>query len=478
MPRNKISCALAAVLVAVLGACSLAPPLKVPDVPAAQSYKEIAPWAAAYPADALPRDAWWKLYGDAELDALQTRLIKRSPDLAAALARYQQSRAISDQAGSGQFPTVFGTANVQRDRQSEMKPLRVLGPNSPNNYRSNTLGLEADYELDLWGRIRNQVAAGSALEQAAQADLESARLSLQAQLADSYIALRGLDREIELLNETSTAYAKALALVKVRHDAGIASGLDVARAQNQLDATRSQVEQALAKRALGEHAIASLIGETASTFTIESRRANILLPSVPSGLPSTLLQRRPDIAAAQRRIAAVNANVGMASAAFFPSVTLSALVGYQSSAFGNLVRSPNTYWAVGPSLFLTLFDAGKRDAEMARTNAVLDEAGATYRGVVLSAFQQVEDDLALLTHYRAAEESERSSQAAAQRSLDLAITRYREGAVNYLEVVASQTIALQAQRNVLDLGTRQLRASVQLIRALGGGWSDSSKPTD
>ena len=454
-----------------LGACSFAPPLKIPEVPVAGSYKESAPWTPAKPADELPRDAWWTLYGDAELNDLQKRLVENSPDLAAALARYQQVKAISDQVRAGLLPNVFGSANAQRDRQSEQRPLRVLGPTSPDYYDSYTIGVEADYEIDLWGRIRNQVNSGNASAQAAAADLENARLSLQAQLADSYIALRGLDREIALLDDTVAAYSKALDLTRTRHDGGIASGLDVARAETQLEATRSQVKQARAQRALIEHAIAALIGASASAFTIQPRLADIALPQVPAGVPSTLLQRRPDIAAAQRRIAAANASIGVARAAFFPAVTLSALFGYQTSDIGNFIKAPNTYWAIGPSLFLTLFDAGRRNAEVARTQAVLDEASATYRTVVLSAFRQVEDNLALLNYYREAAESERAALTAAQRSLDYATTRYREGAVNYLEVVTSQTATLQTQRDALDLDTRQRRASVQLIRALGGGWS-------
>lgn len=476
MARIRTRRALAVGLSLALCACSFAPPLRIPAVPVAGHYKETAPWTAARPADDLPRGAWWTLYGDADLNALQQRLIENSPDLAAALARYQQAKALSDQLRSGLFPTLAGSANVQRDRQSELRPLRVLGPTSPDEYSAYTLGVQADYEFDLWGRIRNQVASGAAAEQAAQADLESARLSLQAQLADSYIALRGIDRDVTLLNDSVAAYTKALEMTTTRHDGGIASGLDVARAQTQLDATRSQAKQALAQRALIEHAIAALVGESASSFSIEPGLAEIALPQVPAGVPSTLLQRRPDIAAAQRRIAAANASIGVSRAAFFPAVTLSALAGYQSSDSGNFIRAPNTYWAIGPSLFLTLFDAGKRQAEVARTQAVLDEAGAKYRSVVLGAFQQVEDNLALLNHYRTAADAERSALAAARRSLDFATARYREGAVNYLEVVTSQVATLQTQRNALDLDSRQRRASVQLIRALGGGWAASAQP--
>ncbi len=463
--------ALAAALCLLAAACSQAPLRELPAAPLAAAYKEIAPWTPAQPADDLPRTAWWTLYADAELDALQQRLIANSPDLAAALARYQQVQAATAQARADQYPSLALSANSQSDRQAEQRPLRVLGPLSPDLYRSNTLGVDLEYEIDLWGRVRNQVAAGVALSQAAQADLASARLSLQAQLADSYLLLRGIDRDAALLRDTQLAYAKALDLVTRRHDEGLASGLDLARAQAQLEATRSQAHQADAQRALIEHTIAALVGETASAFSLPPRTTEIALPPIPVGLPSTLLQRRPDIAAAERRVAAANASVGVARAASFPAVTLSALVGYQSSEVGSFIRAPNTFWAVGPTLVLNLFDAGKRDAELARVEAVLDEAGAKYRSVVISAFAQVEDNLALLNHYGAAARSENAALSAAQRALELATTRYREGAANYLEVVSAQTTALTAQRSALDLATRQRRASVQLVRALGGGWT-------
>jgi NodT family efflux transporter outer membrane factor (OMF) lipoprotein len=474
---NNLRAALCAALCLALAACTLAPQLKIPEVPTAETFKELAPWTQARPADTLPRDAWWTLYGDADLNAMQKRLIENSPDLAAAFARYQQAQALSDQARAGLFPNVIAASTLQRERQSELAPLRVLGPNSPNVYGSYAVNAQVNYEFDLWGRVRNLVASGAATARAAQADLESARLSLQAQLADSYIALRGLDREVALLDDSVTAYTKALDLTVTRHDGGIASGLDVARAQTQLESTRSQAKQALAQRALTEHAIAALIGESASSFSIAPRLVDVPLPQIPAGVPSTLVQRRPDVAAAQRRIIAANASVGVARAAYFPQIMLSGLIGYESSQFGHFIEAPNTYWAIGPSMFLTLFDAGRRDAEVRRTQAVLDENAANYRGVVLAAFQQVEDNLALLNHYRAAAEAERAALTAARKSLEFATDRYREGAVNYLEVVTSQTDALQAERNALDLETRERRASVQLIRALGGGWSaDTPEP--
>jgi NodT family efflux transporter outer membrane factor (OMF) lipoprotein len=468
----KATSALAGVVLAaaaMLSGCALAPPLKIPAVPTAAAYKEAGPWIPAQPADGLSRGDWWKLYGDPDLNALQMRLIEHSPDLAAALARYDQAKAFSDQMRSGLFPSLALGADTERDGLSNMRPLRPA--NSANNYNSFTVGVQANYELDLWGRIRNEVTAARAEAQAYQADLESARLSLQAQLADDYIVLRGLDQQIALLTETVSAYEKALALTEARHAGGIAAGLDVARAQTQLDTSRSLAEQTLALRAVSEHAIAALIGASASEFSIAPRVTPLTLPQVPVGVPSTLVQRRPDIAAAQRRIAASNANVGVARAAFFPSVTLSAALGYQSTQAGNWITAPNMLWSIGPSLLFSLFDAGKRKAQVAQAQAALDESGSLYRGVVLTAFQQVEDSLALTHHYRIAATEEHAAVTAAQRSLDLSLTQYREGATSYLDVVTSQTVSLQTELTALDLDTRELRASVQLIRALGGGWT-------
>ena len=474
MKANSAAARVVLAAAAMLSGCALAPPLKIPAVPTAAAYKEAGPWIPAQPADGLSRGDWWKLYGDPDLNALQMRLIEHSPDLAAALSRYDQAKAVSDQMRSGMFPSLALGADTERDGLSNMRPLRPA--NSSNNYNSFTVGVQANYELDLWGRIRNEVTAARAEAQAYQADLESARLSLQAQLADDYIVLRGLDQQIALLNETVSAYEKALALTEARHAGGIAAGLDVARAQTQLDTSRSLAEQTLALRAVSEHAIAALIGASASEFSIAPRVTPLTLPQVPVGVPSTLVQRRPDIAAAERRIAASNANVGVARAAFFPSVTLSAALGYQSTQAGNWITAPNTFWSIGPSLLFSLFDAGKRKAQVAQAQAALDESGSLYRGVVLTAFQQVEDSLALTHHYRIAATEEHAAVTAAQRSLDLSLTQYREGATSYLDVVTSQTVTLQSELTALDLDTRELRASVQLIRALGGGWTPAQMP--
>jgi NodT family efflux transporter outer membrane factor (OMF) lipoprotein len=463
---------LGATLTLLLGACSLAPTLKTPDIPTADAYKEIGPWTQARPGDRLPRDSWWMLYDNTELDALEKRLIAGNPTLAAALANYAQSRALADQARAGLFPTLGLSAGVGRNRESVNAPLR--GPTTPTYYNDNTVGGSVSYELDLWGQIRNEVAAGEANAAASAADLENARLSLIAQLVDDYIQLRSLDRDSAILDETVKAYTRALGITEQRHDAGIAPGLDVSQAQTQLNAARSQAAQTLAQRALMEHAIAALLGVSASTFSIKPVIVVIALPQVPSGVPATLVQRRPDVAAAQRRMIAANANIGVARAAYFPSLTLGAQGGFESKSFSNLLSAPSSFWAIGPNALLSVFDGGLRRAQVAQARAGFDASAANYRGTVVSAFQQVEDSLAALNHYHDAALDEKAAVDAAQRTLDFAMVLYRQGAADYLTVVTSQTALLQTQLESLSLETLQLRASVDLIRALGGGWEDST----
>jgi NodT family efflux transporter outer membrane factor (OMF) lipoprotein len=453
-----------------LSACSLAPPLKTPAVPTGDAYKEIGPWTTAQPADRLPRDSWWALYDSEELDELEKRLIAGNPTLAAALADYAQAKALADQARAGLFPTLGVGANVSRNRESVNAPLR--GTTTPTYYNANTLSGSVSYELDLWGQIRNEVAAGEANAAASAADLENARLSLIAQLVDDYIQLRSLDRDSAILDETVAAYTRALSLTRQRHDAGIAPGLDVSQAQTQLEAARSQSAQTLAQRALMEHAIAALLGVSASTFSIKREIVDITLPQIPSGVPTTLLQRRPDIAAAQRRMIAANANIGVARAAYFPSLTLGAQGGFQSTGFSNWLSAPSSFWAIGPNALLSVFDGGLRRAQVAQARAEFDASAANYRGTVVAAFQQVEDSLATLNHYHDASVEEKAAVDAAQRTLDLSIALYKQGATDYLTVVTSQTALLQNQLEALNLDTLQLSSSVDLIRALGGGWED------
>jgi NodT family efflux transporter outer membrane factor (OMF) lipoprotein len=461
-----------AALTLLLGACSLAPPLKTPEVPAAQAYKELGVWTPAEPADRLPRDSWWTLYDNAELNALQTRLIAGNPTLAAALADYAQARALADQARAGLFPTLNANATVQRARESVNAPL--TSPSTPRYYDTNILGGSVSYELDLWGQIRNEVAAGTANAAAAAADLENARLSLITQLVDDYIQLRSLDRDSKILDDTVVAYARALKLTQQRHDAGIAPGLDVSQAETQLDAARSQAAQTLADRALMEHAIAALLGVSASSFSIAPAVVDIKLPEVPSGIPATLLQRRPDIAGAQRRMLAANANIGVARAAYFPNLSLGGQGGVESIAFSNWLTAPSTFWAIGPTAVLNVFDGGLRRAQVAQARAEFDASAANYRSTVVGAFQQVEDSLAMLNHYHEAAEQAKAAVDAAQRTLRLSMALYTQGATDYLTVVTAQAALLQNQLQALNLDTLQLRASVDLIRALGGGWHDSA----
>ncbi|HEX4152237.1 MAG TPA: efflux transporter outer membrane subunit [Steroidobacteraceae bacterium] len=467
--------AMAGVVIALLiSACSLAPPLEVPQIPTADAYKELGPWTRAQPADRLARDSWWTLYDSEELDDLEKRLIDGNPTLAAALANYAQARALAQQARAGLFPTLSANGGVSRGRESAHAPLIL--PTTPRYFDDNTVGGSISYELDLWGQIRNEVIEGEANAAASAADLENARLSLMAQLVDDYVLLRSLDRESVILADTVEAYARALSITERRHHAGITPGLDVAQAETQLDAARSQAQQTLAQRALMEHAIAALLGISASTFSIKPGIVAIALPQIPTGIPTTLLQRRPDIAAAERRMMAANANIGVARTAFFPSLTLGASGGFQSTAFSNWLSAPSSYWALGPSALLTIFDGGLRRAQVAQARAEFDAAAADYRGIVVAAFQQVEDDLAELNHYYDAAQQEKAEVDAAQRALNLSMALYVQGAADYLSVVTSQTALLQAQLQALNLDTMQLQANVDLVRALGGGWSDGRLP--
>ena len=467
---QKVNGAAALLVTLALGGCSLAPPLKTPVVPAGDAYKELGPWTQAQPADRLPRDSWWALYDSAELDDLEQRLIAGNPTLATALASYQQARALSDQARAGLFPTLGVAAGVSRNRESNHAPLR---PSTATSYfNDNTLSGSVSYELDLWGQIRNEVAAGEANAAASAADLENARLSLIGQLVTDYMQLRSLDRDSAILDDTVKTYARALGLTQQRHDAGIAPGLDVSQAQTQLDAAQSQASQTFASRALMEHAIAALLGVSASTFSIQPKIVALTLPQVPSGVPTTLLQRRPDIAAAQRRMIAANANIGVARAAYFPSITLGAQGGFQSTGFSNWLSAPSSFWAIGPNALLSVFDGGLRRAQVAQARAEFDASAANYRGIVVTAFQQVEDSLATLNYYHDAALEEKAAVDAAQRTLDLSMALYKQGATDYLTVVTSQTALLQTQLESQNLDTVQLSASVSLILALGGGWED------
>ncbi|WP_049623562.1 efflux transporter outer membrane subunit [Frateuria defendens] len=472
-PRAVRRSLLAAGLLAALAGCSLAPTYRVPETVVPAAYKEVDKmWVQAAPADAQPRGDWWSAYGDRTLGELETRLDQHSPTLAAALARYDMATAYAGQLRAGLFPSLDLGANPQRIRQSNNKPLR--GANQPDEYTSNTAGLALDYELDLWGRIRNQVKAGNAQAAASAADLASAKLSLEAELADLYIQARGLDIQARILTDSIGVYRQGLQLTKDRFAGGITSMLDVTRAQAQLSDAQAQASDVAAQRALAEHAIASLVGEPASSFSLPADATPLTVPAIPLGIPSTLLQRRPDIAAAERRTFAANAQIGVARAAFFPSLSLSGQYGWQNMGGGSLLTAGNRFWAVGPLAALNLFDGGLRRAQVREARAAFDEASAQYRSTVLGAFQQVEDNLSLLKNLGQEAEQEQAAADAATQSQTIATNRYREGAVSYLDVVTAQTVVLDAQRMTEAVRTRRLQASVDLIRAVGGGWSTAA----
>lgn len=455
----------------VLGGCSFAPPYRPPAIATPAAYKEAGPWAPAAPR-AAPAGLWWRAYGDETLNGLEARIEAANPTLAVALARYDQARANLVRIGAGQYPTLGVDADFTRNRQSDNRPLRSA--NQPSVYSADTIEAGASYELDLWGRVRNAVAAGRADAEASADDLAGVKLSLQSRLAATYATLRGLDQQIALLSATVDAYDKADAVTKRRFASGIASGLDVSRAGAQRAEAQARLFDARAARALAEHAIASLVGTPASDFAVAPSTISLALPAVPAGLPSSLLERRPDIAAAERRMAAANAEIGVAKAAFFPTISLSGGVGFQNTGMDGLVTAPNLLWSVGPGAVLNLFDGGRRRGGLALARARWDEATARYRATVLQAFEEVENGLALLHHLEgeAAAQDEAVRQAAQTEILSM--NRYMKGAVDYLDVVTAQTTALRARLTALDLQTRRLKASIQLNAALGGGWRATS----
>ncbi len=473
MPRVRSGLALA-LLGAALSACSFAPAYQPPPAPQIAEYKEAAGWTQAAPADALPRADWWSVFKDPILDGLEQRIEAGNPTLAVALARYDEAQGYLRIAGSAAGPRVGLGGQLSRNRQSDNRPLR--GSNQPDEYAADTLGVQIDYEIDLWGRIRNLVSAQKADVQASAADLASARLSLQAEMADDYVRLRGLDAQADLLAQTVKAYDRTYALIQKRHAGGLSDKLDVDRARTLLQTAKAQVSEIASRRALLEHAIASLLGAPASQFTLAAQPGAVAAPNVPPAVPSVLLQRRPDVAAAERRMAAANAQIGVARAAFFPVISLDGSAGYQNTGGANFFTAPNSYWGIGPNLLATIFDAGRRHAQEAVAKAQFNEAAASYRGRVLQAFQEVEDALALENHLAAEAVDQDQAVQAAQEAEAIALKRYQRGADSYLDVVTAQTAALQAEEAGYDLATRRSQASVRLIRATGGGWTSGDPP--
>jgi NodT family efflux transporter outer membrane factor (OMF) lipoprotein len=399
----------------LLAGCASPSTTPILFVPMSSVFKEARPGGSA--AGPALSNAWWTQFKDPELDVLESRLLAESPDLATSLARYRQARAALDTVRSAQSPTLGVSASAQREQAAGTRaggapPVSGVG-----------VGLELEYEVDLWGRVRQQVAAGAAQERAAAADLGATRIALQAQLADTVMAVRGLDTEAAILRETAAAFTRAASLVERRHALGVASGLDLARAQAQADSTRSQLYQVEGERAVLEHAVAALIGVDPSAFTLTSSAPSGALSAIAPGVPSTLLLRRPDIVASQQRVRAAQAGAGVARTAFFPSLSLGASGGVQANRLAGLASLPNLYWALGTGFASQLLDGGRRRSQVAQADAALDESGSQYRAVVLAALQQVEDQLALLQRYGEAAHAEALASNAAARAATLAERR-------------------------------------------------------
>ncbi|WP_084455278.1 efflux transporter outer membrane subunit [Novosphingobium rosa] len=456
-------------LVALAG-CNLAPAYHPPVVTTPAAYKPIEGWSPAAPADDAPRGPWWTVFNDPVLNDLEGRLDAANPDLQAALARYEGARAYALQAKGGLLPSAGVQGTALRNRQSADKPLR--GTNQPDNYTADQLNGVASYELDLWGKLHNQWRADKALAQASDEDRAAIQLSLEAQLASDYMQLRGLDADIALLTQTVAAYRKSYDLTRRLYAGKIIAQMDVSRAQVQWNNAQTSAADLIANRDLMANAIAVLLGDNPSTFTLSPATANAQMPAIPEGLPSSLLQRRPDIASAERAAAAANFRIGVARAAFYPSISFDAAGGVMSQG-ANPFKAADLFWALGPSISLPIFQGGRLKGQLAQARAQFDEASAHYRGVTLNAFKEVEDNRALTARLTQEESFARDASAAAQQTVNAANDLYAQGATSYLDVVTAQTALLQARKDAIDIRTRRFVASVGLIRALGGGWSVS-----
>jgi NodT family efflux transporter outer membrane factor (OMF) lipoprotein len=454
------------ILSPLLSACAVGPNYVRPEVDAPASFRETQGWKPAQPADTLPRGKWWELFGVAELNALTEQVEVSNQNLRAAEARYRQSQALTRSARAGLFPTLSASASTGRSRQR----------GAEETSKSHSASLSANWEADIWGKLRRDLESTRAASQASAADMASLKLSLQAELAANYFALRVNDAQRELLEDSITAFDKSMELTNNRYKAGVASRADLVQAEAQLRSTQAQALDLDVQRAQLEHAIAVLIGKTPSTFSLPRKSVAIALPAIPAGLPSTLLERRPDIAAAERRVASANADIGVARAAWFPALTFSAQGGYSSPTLTDWISAPNRFWSLGPQLALTLLDFGRRGAVVDSAVAGYDASVADYRQTVLEAFAEVEDNLAALRILTEEAKVQAEAVRAARESVALTTNQYKAGTVSYLNVVTVQTTQLSNERSALSLLGRQLNAAVSLVRALGGGWRASDLP--
>ncbi len=491
LPRHAAYCLLptaycllpfAFCLLLFVGACTPGPKYAKPSAPTPPAYKELAPsaggppteWTASQPQDQVIRGKWWETFNDPQLNSLEERVDVSNQNLKVAEAQFRQARDQIRIDRSGLYPTVGAGPSITGEQFSRNAP-------NPTGKAGQTQGdfvlpFDLSYEVDAWGRIHLTVQSATASAQASAADLETARLSIHAELAADYFALRGLDAQKQLLDSTVVAYQKALDLTTNRYNGGLAAKVEVAQAATQLQTTQAQAIDVGVQRAQFEHAIAALVGQPASTFSIPVSPLQAPPPQIPVGVPSDLLQRRPDIAAAERRMAAANAAIGVAKTAYYPTLTLSAAAGLEGSGITNWFAWPSHFFSVGPMLAETLFDAGRRRATTDQAWAAYDASVASYRQNVLTAFQEVEDNLAGLRILD--EESRKQSQAvqSAELSLALSTNRYKGGLVTYLEVITAQSAALSDEVTAVNLLTRRMNSAVFLIKALGGGWDVSKLP--
>jgi NodT family efflux transporter outer membrane factor (OMF) lipoprotein len=459
----------------LLGGCTVGPKYVRPSTDVPADYKENKDWKVAQPSAEALKGKWWEVYQDSQLNGLEEKIDVSNQNLKSAQAQFLQARAAVRISRSFLFPTVTANPEISRNHFSQNRPLAISTTQSAYaDYQ--VPGLDATYELDVWGRVRRTVEQSRSQAQASAADLASVSLSLHAELAMDYFQLRGLDAQIQLLTSTVEAFQKALELTQSRFNGGLASGVDVAQARTQLETARGQLIDQGVQRAAFEHALAVLIGQPPSTFVLAALPLDVPPPAIPPGLPSDLLERRPDVSAAERRMQAANAQIGIARAAYFPLITLTGQGGFESIAAGTLFQGPSGLWAVGGTALETLFDAGRRRGTSEQAKAAYDQSIDNYRQTVLTAFEEVEDNLAALRILQDEAQTEDVAVGAAKHSLELSITRYKGGVANYLEVTTAQNAALTDEVTALTILTRRMTASVLLIKAIGGGWDVSQIP--
>ena len=455
----------------VLAACSFAPRYSTPTPPTQPPAQYQEDWKISAPADAEVRGEWWKVFQDPMLDALESRVTAANQNLKGAFARLQQARAETRVQRSFLFPTLTAGPSVTRGRTSVNSP--TYNPGKPATGNDFVLEADLSYEIDVWGRIRNSVAAARATEQATAADLATLDLSTHAELATDYFTLCGQDTQVALLDQTVADYERAVQLTRHLFEGGAAARGDLDQAEAQLASAQTQARDIRLRRAQTQHAIAVLVGESASTFHLDTRqlRQDAAPPAIDAGLPSALLERRPDVAAAERRTAAANSDIGVARAAYFPVFSLGGAGGLQSTRSSNWIEAPSRFWSIGPEAVLTVFDAGRHRAQSAQAHARYDEQVANYRETVLTAYQEVEDNLAASRDLEAEAVSQAAAVAATAGALRQARFQYEGGIVTYLQVVVTENAALSAQLSAADIQIRRMSAAVLLIKALGGGWN-------